>query len=161
VWPACGATATFAPASIAANGGAQTVTLPVKTATSAKLEKPAFYGGGSIAFALLLLPLAGIRRMRRVAQKLSRGTDLALLLLLSLGAVAGLSGCGGSHPSPTPTPKSYTSAVTASSGSAQHTATLPCRLSKEGRERRVRFSSSICDGGYCSEDEKHELSART
>jgi hypothetical protein len=38
----------------------------------------------------------GHRRMRRVSQKLSGRASLALLLLLSLGAMAGLSGCNGS-----------------------------------------------------------------
>jgi hypothetical protein len=118
-----GATATFSPASIAANGGAQTVILTVKTSTSAqaKLDMPVSHRGGLIAFALLFLPLAGTRRMRRVARKLGRGTGVALLLLLSLGTVVGLSGCGGDSSPSSPTAKSYTIAVTAISGSAQHT----------------------------------------
>jgi hypothetical protein len=116
-----GATATFSPASIAANGGAQTVTLTVKTTTQAKLDMPVSPRGGMVVFALLFLPLAGTRRMRRVTRKLGRGTGVALLLLLSLGAVAGLSGCGGDGSHSSPTAKSYTIAVTATSGSAQHT----------------------------------------
>jgi hypothetical protein len=116
-----GATATFSPASIAANGGAQTVTLTVKTSAQAKVDMPVSHRGSLIVFALLFLPLAGTRRMRRVARKLGRGMGVALLLLLSLGAVAGLSGCGGDSSPTTPTPKSYTIAVTATSGSAQHT----------------------------------------
>ncbi len=86
----------------------------------AKLDLPVFPRGGLIAFALLFLPLAGTRRMRHAARKLGRGTSVALLLLLSLGAVAGLSGCGGDGGQSSPTPKSYTIAVTATSGSAQH-----------------------------------------
>ncbi len=115
-----GATATFSPSSIAANGGAQTVTLAVKTSSVAKLDLPVSPRGGLITLALLFLPLAGTRRMRRVAQALARKTNLALLLL-SLGAVAGLSGCGSKSSPTAQTPKSYTIAVTASCGSTQHT----------------------------------------
>jgi DNA-binding beta-propeller fold protein YncE len=112
-----GATATFSPATIAANGGTQTVTLTVQTSAQATLDMPASHRGGLIVFALLFLPLVGTRRMRRVARRLGRGTGVALLLLLSLGAVAGLSGCGGQSSQA----KNYTIAVTASSGSTQHT----------------------------------------
>ena len=104
------------------------MTLTVKTTTQAKLDLPVSYGGSSIAFALLFLPLAGTRRMRRVARKLGRGTGVALLLLLSLGAVAGLSGCGSDGSHSTPTAKSYTIAVTATSGSTQHTANFTLQV---------------------------------
>lgn len=85
-----GAAVTFSPSSTAANGGAQTVTLTVQASAQAKLDSTISHRGGLIAFALLFLPLAGTRRTRRVAQTLGHRTSLALLLL-SLGAVAGLS----------------------------------------------------------------------
>jgi drug/metabolite transporter (DMT)-like permease len=58
------------------------------------------------ALGFLLLPLTGIKRVRRQL----RQTPLMLVLaVLSMGAVLGLSGCG-SHSNP---PQSYTIVVTA------------------------------------------------
>ncbi len=125
-----GATASFSPSTIAANGGAQTVTLTIQTSAVAGLSQPVSplsHRGGLIAFALLFLPLAGTRRMRRVARKLSGRASLALLLLLSFGAVAGLSGCGGSS-KPVVQPQSYTITVTATSGSVQHSSNVTLQL---------------------------------
>ena len=116
-----GATVSFSPSTLAANSGAQTMTMTVQTSATLALNQPISHRGGLIAFALLFLPLAGTRRMRRVARKLGGRAGLALLLLLSLGAVAGLSGCGGS---PHSSAQSYTITMTATSGSVQHTSNV-------------------------------------
>jgi hypothetical protein len=123
-----GATAAFSPSSIAVNGGAQTVTMTVQTAALAMLNRQPSSRGGLIAFALLLLPLAGTRRMRRVAQRLGRRTGLALLLLLSLGAVAGLSGCGAGNGFYDQQQKGYTITVTATSGLVQHASNVSLQV---------------------------------
>ncbi|MGC1364042.1 MAG: hypothetical protein WA826_22945, partial [Silvibacterium sp.] len=74
-------------------------------------------------FGLLLLPLTGMRKIRR---RLSRHLLVILILLAGLGGVVGLSGCGspagmGAGGS---TPQSYSFTVTASAGSLQHSASL-------------------------------------
>ncbi|MEO9073284.1 MAG: NHL repeat-containing protein [Edaphobacter sp.] len=120
-----GAMATFSPSSLATNSGAQTVTLTVQTLDVAGLSQPISPRGGLIAFALLFLPLAGTRRMRRIALKLGGRTSLALLLLLSLGAVAGLSGCGDNLHS---SAQNYTITMTATSGSVQHSSNVTLQV---------------------------------
>jgi hypothetical protein len=61
-----------------------------------------------VALGFLLLPLAGLKTVRR---RLPRLTVALTVMVLSLGALLGLSGCGGSPANPTPT--SYTVVVTA------------------------------------------------
>ncbi len=123
-----GATAIFSPASIAADGGAQTVTLTVQTATGVpQAIAPQSRRNGLIAFALFFLPLAGTRRMRRAAQRLGRRTCLALFLLLSLGAVAGLTGCGGGNSS-FGHAQNYNITVTVTSGAVQHTSNVTLQV---------------------------------
>jgi hypothetical protein len=115
-----GATATFSPSSIPANGGQQTVTVSIQTAgTSAALQQAPLSGRFRVplALAFLLLPLIGARRLRRHGKNFNR-LWCALLLLLGMAAV-GLSGCGGHTNSPAPT--TYTLTITAASGSVQHT----------------------------------------
>jgi hypothetical protein len=108
-----GATATFSPATIPAGSAAVPVTLTIQTSSQTALnEKPS---SGSpfapMALAFLLLPLAGMKSVRRKLRQIPRLTVVAVMVL-SLGAVLGLSGCGGSS-SPSPTAKTYTVVVTA------------------------------------------------
>ncbi len=122
-----GATATFSPSTIAANGGQQTVTMTVQTALTSALhqaapETPA--GRRLQPFALAFLLLLGIGGMRRHGRNLRRA--FYVVLLLAGGAVTLLTGCGGhtNSTSQTSTPETYTVTVTASSGNLQHTATV-------------------------------------
>jgi hypothetical protein len=117
-----GATATFSPAgSIMLGSAAATVTLSIQTAAAAQTarsEQPV--SGNSLppaALGFLVLPLLGIKAARR---RLRQSLPLMLLVVgLSLGAVAGISGCGGSIPATTPPPttppaaQTYTVVVTA------------------------------------------------
>jgi hypothetical protein len=106
-----GATATFSPAIIAAGSKATPVTLTIQTSNqTTRSENPSSNRSPSpIFWGLLLLPLAGVKPIRRRLQRMPR----LLIALVALGAVAGLIGCGG-HDTPTlPTVKSYTVAVTA------------------------------------------------
>jgi hypothetical protein len=105
-----GATATFSPATIPAGSAATSVTLTIQTSTqTARNEKP-FSGGplAPVALGFLLLPLAGLKTVRR---RLPRLTVALTVMVLSLGALLGLSGCGGGAANPTA--KSYTVVVTA------------------------------------------------
>ena len=116
-----GATATFSPTSIAANGGQQTVTMTVQTAATSALRQAVPRSPASRAlqpFALAFLLLLGIGGMRRHGTNLRR--VFYVLLLLIGGATTVLTGCGGHTNSTTQTPETYTITVTATSGSLQH-----------------------------------------
>lgn len=114
-----GATATFSPSTIAANGGTQTVTLTILTASAlAHLEQHKWLSG---SLALLFLPLFCLRRRRRTM------TRLLAILLFVFGSVAtlGLTGCGSnSNGFFGQAQKSYSATVTATSGTLVHTSTV-------------------------------------
>ncbi len=122
-----GFAATFSPANLAANSGAQAVTVTVKTPATiaANSDRPLSEKLAPVAFGLLLLPLTGMRKVRR---RLSRHLLVILILLAGLGGVVGLSGCG-THAgigggSSALQPQSHSFTVTASAGSMQHSASL-------------------------------------
>ena len=78
-----GAVITFTPSTVAASAGPQTVVMSIATSASAALQ-PVPNNGRKlvpVAFALLLLPLAGTRRMRRNGQRLGRFLCLLLFAL--------------------------------------------------------------------------------
>ena len=91
-----GATATFSPATIPAGSGATAVTMTVQTVNqqTAQGETP-FLGGqlGSMALALLLLPMAGFKPVRRRLRKLPGLPVVLAAATLALGAMVCLSGC--------------------------------------------------------------------
>jgi sugar lactone lactonase YvrE len=117
------ATATFSPSSIAANGGAQDVTVTITTtAPTALLHRtpPATPGRRLTPLALGSLVLLGLGSLRRRGRTLRR--MLCLLVFISAGlAVSGLSGCGAYFEL---TPQNYTVKVTATAGSVQQKATV-------------------------------------
>jgi hypothetical protein len=91
----------------------------IQTAAAAAAVQPSPLSGRArlpLALALLLMPLIGVRRLRRHGKGLSRAL-CALLLLLGM-ATMGLSGCIAHHNSTTGT--SYTLTITATSGTVQH-----------------------------------------
>jgi len=110
-----GATATFSPATIPAGSAATSVTLTIQTSNSqtARNEKP-FSGGplAPVALGFFMLPLAGMKSVRRRLRQMPRLTVALAIMILSLGSVLGLSGCGGSNSS-SATTGTYTVAVTA------------------------------------------------
>jgi hypothetical protein len=114
-----GAVAAFTPSSIPANDGQQTVAVSIQTAAATAALQPAPLSSRTrvpLALALLLLPLIGVRRLRRQGRNLSRML-CALFLLLGMATMA-LSGCGGHAKSETAT--NYTLTITATSGNVQH-----------------------------------------
>ena len=119
-----GATVLFSPATIPANGGKQTLTVSIQTAGVASMHSlPSASRMAPLALALLLLPLAGARRMQRQGRRLS-GMLMLILLLGSLSASVILTGCGSrngffAHPV-----QSYNVTITASAGNLQHSATI-------------------------------------
>jgi len=114
-----GSTCTLSPTSLAANAGAQTVTLVVQTTAATARNHE---GNTPWSLALLLLPLAGARRLRRSSQRL-RKLMLAAVFLFAGAALAGLSGCGGNS-APQQQPQNYSITVTVASGIMIHTSTV-------------------------------------
>ena len=87
-----GATATFTPPSVNLGSGPATATLTVQTAATASVHYPALFGGGTMSLALLLLPFTFSRKLRRRAGKMK--FLLSLAMLVTLGGLATLTGCG-------------------------------------------------------------------
>ena len=117
------ATATFSPSSIAANGGAQTVTVTITTAALAALLHRAPFatpGHRLTPLALAFLVFVGSGTLRRRGRML-RVLLCALALIATGITVSGLSGCGAYFKL---TPQSYTVKVTATAGSVQQKATV-------------------------------------
>ncbi len=113
-----GATATFSPATVATNGGKQTITLTVKTSAQSAMAQPASSIGRRLAplsLAFLLLPFFGLGRTRRRLSRLL----CVLLLVGGLAAAVSLTGCGGSS---SKVGHYYPISVTATSGATQHQA---------------------------------------
>jgi hypothetical protein len=114
-----GSTCTLSPTSFAANAGAQTVTLAVQTAAVTARSRESHTPW---SLALLLLPLAGARRLRRSSQRLQKLLLVAVFLFAG-AALVGLTGCGGGAITP-PQSQNYSITVTAASGAVQHTSTV-------------------------------------
>jgi NHL repeat-containing protein len=111
-----GATATFSPSTIAAGSGARTVTLTIQTSTSQAMRNENPIPGEPLApvtLGFLLLPLAGMKPIRRRLRQMPWLPLLLVTAALSLGAVLGLSGCSGNGGLSSQAAKSYTVVVTA------------------------------------------------
>lgn len=109
-----GATVSFNPQTITLGSTATTFTMTILTLV-AMVEQHQFFGSVTIALGLLLLPFSQSLR-RRV-----RGTRLLTLcglLLLTLGAIGGLTGCGSNNGFLGQYQKSYTVTVTGTATSS-------------------------------------------
>jgi hypothetical protein len=122
-----GATATFDPAPLAAGGKITDIKMTVTTANTA-LSAPPASPFPRLPLALgLLLPLFGVRSVRKRLRKIPPFLGVALLTALSLTAVAGLSGCSGAGLfAERKVP--YTITVTATEGTLQRTTTVPLAI---------------------------------
>ncbi|WP_213805905.1 Ig-like domain-containing protein [Granulicella sp. dw_53] len=112
-----GATSSFSPQTLPANSTGEAVALTVQVPLPATASRQ--WNSQQLVWALLLLPLAGVRRLQK-AHKRFRRAGLLMLLLLGSTAVIGLSGCGTSTGIFGQTPKDYTLTITATSGLVQH-----------------------------------------
>jgi hypothetical protein len=111
-----GASISFSPSTIAANGGTTPSNVTVQTAQ----QKAAVSEGkaGSLVFAVLLLPFAASRAIRRNGR---RSLYLVIVLLGGLAATAGLTGCGyNGNGFFGQAPKTHNITLTATSGTIQH-----------------------------------------
>ena len=113
------AVTTFSPASIPVNGGATTVTLTVQT-TGLAANNITGNRLGSVALALLLLPLSMARRFRKGHPNLNRLFVFTILLVSSVVAGTAMLGCGAHSAQP----KSYDLTITTTSGTVQHTSAV-------------------------------------
>jgi Bacterial Ig-like domain (group 3)/MBG domain (YGX type)/Putative Ig domain/NHL repeat len=123
-----GATTTLNPATIASNGGKQTVILTIQTAAVAATH-PAPSIGPRVAplmLGLLLLPFAGAWRLRQ-GRQLHR-LLIALLMLGGIATVASITGCGSANGFFTQHEQNYEVTVTASAGGLQHSATVTLQV---------------------------------
>jgi len=121
-----GATATFSPATVAANAGKQTVTLTIQTPAAAAIQSAPSIGRRlpPIALALLFLPFFAAGGMRKSRRRMSQMRGLLSLALICVPVAAVLTGCGGHSQGSSPPPETYTLTVTATSGNIQQSATI-------------------------------------
>jgi Bacterial Ig-like domain (group 3)/FG-GAP-like repeat len=119
-----GASASFSPPTLAAGSATAKITMTVTTATTSFNAPPAS-PFQRLPLALgLLLPLFGSKAMRRRMRKIPPSLSVALLAVLGLAAVAGLSGCSGAGLfAARKVPYSIT--VTATEGTLQRSTTVP------------------------------------
>ncbi|MGD0735468.1 MAG: Ig-like domain repeat protein [Terracidiphilus sp.] len=120
-----GATATFSPASIAANGGPQTVTVTITTAAATAMRNASPPLGRRLEpFALAFLLLFGAGALRKRRRALRNLLYVGILCVGSAAAIFSLSGCGGHNGYFDQAPQNYSVTITATAGSLQHTATV-------------------------------------
>jgi hypothetical protein len=122
-----GATATFSPSSIAANGGTQTVTITIQTAPATALDRTPpgpSPGRHAASVSLALLALFGLGGLRRRGHALKRFLCIVALLTGGAAATFSLSGCGSSNGFFNQAPQNYNITITATAASLQHSATV-------------------------------------
>jgi hypothetical protein len=122
-----GASASFSPPTLAAGSPTAKITMTVTTATTS-LNAPPASPFERLPLALgLLLPLFGSKAMRRRMRMIPPLLSVALLGVLSLAAVAGLSGCSGAGLFAAKK-ASYPITVTATEGTLQRSTTVPLAI---------------------------------
>jgi hypothetical protein len=118
-----GATATFSSPNLPAGGNTTNITMTVTTATTALNAPPSPFERLPLALGLLL-PLFGVKAVRRRLLQIPPFLPVALFAALSLTAVAGLNGCSGAGLfAARKVPYSIT--VTATEGTVQRTTGVP------------------------------------
>jgi hypothetical protein len=121
------ATCSFSPSTVTPSGTTATTTLTIATGvtTTAAVRDPGkgirAGAGSGIALGILFLPLGIMVRRRKTAPK---SIHRLLVLVIVVGSLAVLSGCGGSGSSHSTPTGSNTVTVTATAGSMTQTATV-------------------------------------
>jgi hypothetical protein len=117
-----GATVKFGTATYVPGVGPTPTTMTVVTSpTFALLQQPT-HGGNAIYYGLLLLPLLGIRRIRKKIRALPRGVAYCLAALVMLAGLGAMTGCSGGYFGAGP--KTFVITVTGTSGTLTHSTTV-------------------------------------
>jgi hypothetical protein len=115
------ATVTFGTATYVPGAGPTTTTMTIVTSPlHAKVEPGGL--GPKVFYGLLLLPLLGIRRVRRKIRSLPKGIVYGLAALMMLGGLGAITGCAGGYFGPAGA--QYTITVTGTSGTLVHSTTV-------------------------------------
>jgi FG-GAP-like repeat/Bacterial Ig-like domain (group 3) len=122
-----GASASFSPPTLAAGSATAKITMTVTTANTAfNATPPPPFERLPLALGLLI-PLLGSKAMRRRMRKIPPSLSVALLAVVGLAAVAGLSGCSGAGLFAA-RKTSYPITVTATEGTLQRSTTVPLAI---------------------------------
>jgi sugar lactone lactonase YvrE len=117
-----GATVKFGTATYVPGVGPTPTSMTIVTSpTFALLQQPT-RGGNGIYLGLLLLPLLGIRRIRKKIQALPRGVTYCLAALVMLAGLGAMTGCNGGYFGAAP--KTFVITVTGTSGTLTHSTTV-------------------------------------
>ena len=132
-----GSTVTFQPATIPAGSGPTQFTMMIQTINPQAVRSGRLSGGSlaPMALGLLLLPMAGIKPLRRRLRKMPGLLVMLAAAALSLGAMACLSGCGSNGGFFNQAAHSYNVVVTATD-----TVTRRTRLGQRNTHRAVDSS---------------------
>jgi hypothetical protein len=126
-----GATITFSPATIPAGSPATEVAVTIHTSSQQAANTGSSQRSqGPIALGMLLLPMLGIVGLRKRLGKMPQLRAAVVLGVLSLGAIMGLTGCGGGTGTAgtQPTYSEYTVVVTAQCGTLEHSANVTIKV---------------------------------
>jgi hypothetical protein len=116
-----GATVTFGTTTYVPGVGPTPTSMTIVTSPTVAMVKPT-RGGSDIYYGLLLLPLLGIRRIRKKIRTLPRGIAYGLAALVVLAGLGAMTGCqGGYFGGP---PQTYVITVTGTSGTLSHSTTV-------------------------------------
>jgi hypothetical protein len=116
-----GATVSFGTTTYVPGVGPTPTSMTIVTSPTVAMVKPT-RGGSDIFYGLLLLPLLGIRRVRRKIRALPKGIAYGLAALVVLAGLGAMTGCqGGYFGGP---PQTYTITVTGTSGTLSHSTTV-------------------------------------
>jgi hypothetical protein len=117
-----GATVKFGTATYVPGVGPTPTTMAIVTSPTFALMQQPTHGGNSIYYGLLLLPLLGIRRIRKKIRALPRGISYCLAALVMLAGLGAMTGCSGGYFGAGP--KTFVITVTGTSGTLTHSTTV-------------------------------------
>jgi hypothetical protein len=121
-----GATYTLSPSTLQASstGSPQVLTVQTSTAVASTSDLKLKSKLAPVLLGILILPLAGSRRMRKSGNRIARNGLFCLILILGTGAMASLTGCGTGSGVYHQGQQSFALTVTATSASISHSVTV-------------------------------------